>query len=162
MSNAAGRDAPRGNYGANHAAGTLGFETRWRPLVRAVLLLACPGLVACSSPAPAGDRVPVEGSALFAQACAKCHGSDGQGGLPTVADGPRPVDLTDAAWQRTRSDAELIATIRDGRGAMPPFADVLSDVQIHALAAHVRALARPSPPAVKGDGVQQSVAGAGR
>ena len=107
------------------------------------MLLVCSGFVACSRPAPAGERVVVDGSALFAQACAKCHGTDGKGGLPSVPNGPRPVDLTAVEWQRTRSDAELITAIRNGRGAMPPFGDVLSEPQVSALAAHVRALARP-------------------
>jgi mono/diheme cytochrome c family protein len=60
-----------------------------------------------------------------------------------AANGPRPIDLTTADWQRSRTDAELVAAIREGRGAMPPFADVLSDEQVKALAAHVRTLKRP-------------------
>jgi len=35
---------------------------------------------------------------------------------------------------------ELTAAIRDGRGAMPPFNDVLSGGEIAALAAYVRQL----------------------
>ena len=100
------------------------------------------GAAACSRSAPAAERSAPDGRALFAQACAKCHDADGTGGLPTVANGPRPVDLTAADWQRTRTDEELIFTIRNGRGAMPPFADVLTGDQIVALAAHVRSLKR--------------------
>ena len=85
----------------------------------------------------------VDGKALFAQACAKCHAEDGTGGLPMVANGPRPIDLTSAEWQRSRSDAEVLTAIRTGRGAMPPFDGVLTAEQIAALASHVRALKRP-------------------
>lgn len=85
----------------------------------------------------------MDGAALFAQACAKCHSADGTGGLPIVANGPRPVDLTSAEWQRSRSDADLTAAIRTGRGAMPPFEGVLTAEQISALASHVRTLKRP-------------------
>ena len=56
--------------------------------------------------------------------------------------GPRPADLTAAEWQRSRSDHEVIAAIRSGRGAMPPFEGVLTGEQIAALAAHVRTLKR--------------------
>lgn len=57
-----------------------------------------------------------------------------------VANGPRPVNLRDPAWQASRTDAELVAAIRDGRGAMPPFSDLLTRDQITALAAYVRSL----------------------
>jgi mono/diheme cytochrome c family protein len=60
-----------------------------------------------------------------------------------VADGPRPIDLTAGDWQRSRSDQELVAAIRNGRGAMPPFGDVLTNEQINALGAYVRTLKRP-------------------
>ena len=61
--------------------------------------------------------------------------------------GPRPVDFRSADWQRSRSDTELTAAILDGRGAMPPFNDVLSGDEIAALAAYVRRLgALPETP----------------
>jgi mono/diheme cytochrome c family protein len=97
----------------------------------------------CSRPSPGAERVPVDAKALFAQACAKCHAADGTGGLPMAANGPRPTDLTSTDWQRSRSDAELIEAIRSGRGAMPPFADVLTADQIAALSTYVRSLKRP-------------------
>jgi mono/diheme cytochrome c family protein len=60
-----------------------------------------------------------------------------------VPNGPRPVDLTSADWQGSRSDSEVAAAIRDGRGAMPPFKDVLTTDQITALASYLRTLKRP-------------------
>jgi mono/diheme cytochrome c family protein len=119
-----------------------GSITRRHRFVRAVALAICTASGACSRSAPAAERVPVDAPALFAQACARCHGADGTGGLPTVANGPRPADLTAAAWQQTRSDTDLTAAIRNGRGAMPPFEDVLTGEQINALAAYVRTLKR--------------------
>jgi cytochrome c6 len=106
-------------------------------------LAVCTSAISCTGAAPAEERAPVDGAALFGQACAKCHGADGTGGLPSVANGPRPVDLTAATWHATRSDAEVITAIRDGRGAMPPFSGVLSADQIAALAAYVRSLKKP-------------------
>ena len=60
-----------------------------------------------------------------------------------AANGPRPIDLTAGDWQRSRSDQDLVAAIRNGRGAMPPFGDVLTNEQINALGAYVRTLKRP-------------------
>jgi mono/diheme cytochrome c family protein len=60
-----------------------------------------------------------------------------------AANGPRPIDLTATDWQQSRTDAEIAAAIRTGRGAMPPFLDVLTAAQIDALGRHVRALERP-------------------
>lgn len=98
---------------------------------------------ACSRPSPAAERVVIDAATVFAQACAKCHAADGSGGLPMAVNGPRPVDLTSSEWQRSRSDAEILAAIRNGRGAMPPFEGVLTTEQIHALTVHVRKLKRP-------------------
>jgi len=120
--------------GEHRAAATLG-------LTAAIIVTTLAG-AACSRSAPA-ERAAVDAKALFAQACAKCHAGDGSGGLPMVANGPRPIDLTSADWQRARTDAEVLAAIRTGRGAMPPFDGVLTVEQIAALGAHVRTLKRP-------------------
>ena len=60
-----------------------------------------------------------------------------------AVNGPRPTDLTAAEWQQSRADAEIAAAIRTGRGAMPPFNDVLSAEQADALTSYVRSLKRP-------------------
>ena len=120
-----------------------------RPSWRRLRLLACAlalpfGAAACAQPAPASQQAAdVDARQLFAQACAKCHGPDGTGGLAMATNGPRPIDLGNAAWQATRSDDEIVAAIRDGRGAMPPFTGVLTPQQVTALARHVRSLRRP-------------------
>jgi cytochrome c6 len=105
----------------------------------ALVMVAC--AAACSRPSPAA--APVDAPAVFAQACAKCHAADGTGGLPMAENGPRPIDLTAPEWHRSRSDAELVASIRSGRGAMPPFEGVLSVDEINALGSYVRTLKRP-------------------
>jgi mono/diheme cytochrome c family protein len=106
----------------------------------AVLSLAV--VSGCAQAAPASQETTrIDGRQLFAQACAKCHAADGSGGLPMAANGPRPIDLRDPGWQRTRTDEAIEAAIRDGRGAMPTFSGVLTPEQIRALARHVRSLA---------------------
>ena len=52
--------------------------------------------------------------------CSGCHGLGGHG------DGPRAEsigarDLASAAWQKSRSDDDIIKAIRSGRGRMPAF-----------------------------------------
>jgi mono/diheme cytochrome c family protein len=119
------------------------MPTPWKtPLAAIAALAACAGTGACSS-APAAERPPADPPALYAQACAKCHAGDGTGGLPMAVNGPRPIDLTAAEWQQSRSDAEIVAAIRTGRGAMPPFLDVLKADEIDALGRYVRSLKRP-------------------
>jgi cytochrome c6 len=122
---------------------TSSFGGRARRLVSAAALIAGAAVAACGGSAPAAKSNTVDAKALFAQACAKCHAEDGSGGLPTAANGPRPADLRSAEWQASRIDAELMAAIRTGRGAMPPFEDVLSADQIAALGAYVRSLKQP-------------------
>lgn len=112
----------------------------WRAgALRLALVVCTVSGAACARQAPAGERAaPVDAGQLFARACSKCHSADGTGGLPMATNGPRPVNLHDPAWQASRTDAEILSAIRDGRGAMPPFADVLKPEEIAALGAHVR------------------------
>ncbi len=112
-------------------------------VIRILTLAVCTGALGCSRPAANAEPPVVDAPALFAQACAKCHGADGRGGLEMAANGPRPIDLTAAAWQRARSDQDIVTALRSGRGAMPPFRDVLTAQQIDALASYVRTLGRP-------------------
>ncbi len=86
-----------------------------------------------TEPAPAQDAPQVSGSAeptvpgldavtiaAWQRACVTCHGSLGRGDGPQ---GPmvQARDLSDPAWQRAASDAEIVDAITKGRGRMPPF-----------------------------------------
>lgn len=116
----------------------------YRRAYSAGLLLGVALAAGCARSAPASqDASVVDAPRLFAQACAKCHAAGGSGGLAMATNGPRPIDLRDPEWQRNRTDSEIAAAIRDGRGAMPPFHDVLAPEQIAALARHVRTLRTP-------------------
>jgi mono/diheme cytochrome c family protein len=74
------------------------------------------------------------GQELYDQACAACHGEDGQGG-------EYEVDLTslDAFAERSLNDA--VAIIASGAGEMPAFGDVFDQSDQLALATFVRNLA---------------------
>jgi mono/diheme cytochrome c family protein len=111
--------------------------------IHVLVALAIAATAACARSSQASDAAPADDTqVLYDRACAKCHAADGSGGLPSVANGPKPIDLREAAWQQSRSDDDIARAIRDGRGAMPPFADVLTADQVSRLARHVRQLHR--------------------
>lgn len=113
-----------------------------RGALRLMLIVCTVASAACARPSPAGEQAVSrpDGPQMFARACSKCHASDGTGGLPMALNGPRPINFHDSVWQAARTDAEIVAAIRDGRGAMPPFGDVLKSDEIAALAVYVRSL----------------------
>jgi cytochrome c6 len=68
--------------------------------------------------------------------CALCHGENGKGKFKGAP------DFTDAAWQKTHTDAELMNDIKNGEKAMPAYKDKLNDEQIKSLVAYVRSFAK--------------------
>jgi mono/diheme cytochrome c family protein len=78
---------------------------------------------------------------LYANDCARCHGSDGRGETMMGRAYAAP-NFTDAGWWKKErpTDKRLTASIRDGRGEhrMPAFGEQLSKSDIAALAAFVR------------------------
>jgi cytochrome c6 len=83
-----------------------------------------------------------DGNALYATKCAICHGKDGRG-LPNWRSKGQP-DFTDAKWQKSRTDAQIADTTKNGKGKyMPAFkAKLLSDEEITAVVARVRAFGK--------------------
>lgn len=67
--------------------------------------------------------------------CAQCHGPIGKGDGPT---GPmvRAKDLTSPEWQAQVTDAQLAASIRNGKDRMPKFE--LPDAVVAGLIARIR------------------------
>jgi mono/diheme cytochrome c family protein len=75
---------------------------------------------------------------LFAEKCARCHGSDGRGRTVT-GDMLGVPDFTDENWWKgDRGDARLITSVTEGRDEMPPFGRKLTRREIAALVAYVR------------------------
>jgi high-affinity iron transporter len=95
--------------------------------------------------------IAAPGEGLYLQRCAACHGPTGaSNGVLTDALTRLPVELSSFAWQVERSDAQIAEAIRNGVAAtaMPASRD-LQDSDVHALVAHVRAMALddvPVPP----------------
>lgn len=88
---------------------------------------------AANAPA-AGD-----GAALYQSlGCAVCHGADGKGN-PQMKDIP---NFADAAWQKKTGDAAMSNVIKNGKPPMPAYKNRLTDEQIKALVAYIRAFAK--------------------
>ena len=80
--------------------------------------------------------------------CATCHGSNGRGSWRATIFLIRPGDLADHDAVSRLSDDYLFNIIKNGgatigKPGMPAFGYHLTDPEIRALAAHVRALSAP-------------------
>src|SRR5262249_4050650 len=76
---------------------------------------------------------------LYRQHCQKCHSLDGTG---SASRGPFPdiPDFTAASWQTRRTDAQIKASILDGKEPdLPAFSNKISEEQARGLVTHVRA-----------------------
>lgn len=74
--------------------------------------------------------------AFYQARCLVCHGPDGTG---RAANGARlgGRNLTDRRWLAKAEEADLIAAILKGRGAMPGFGRQLTEVEARRLLAEV-------------------------
>jgi cytochrome c oxidase cbb3-type subunit 3 len=82
----------------------------------------------------ASDSIRVaRGKEKFMQTCAACHGPDGKGNPALGA-----PNLTDKVWVYGGSEADIVATIQNGRnGQMPAWKGFLGEAKAHVLAAYV-------------------------
>lgn len=97
--------------------------------------------IAMQMPASAPSMQKLDATEIYSTNCLACHGVDGTGNSLRVAL-PTIPDMTNATWQKTRSDNDFITRIHDGKDPlMPAFKDKLSPAQIQALKEYVRAFA---------------------
>lgn len=101
--------------------------TRIVPLAIGMLLLACGS---ATTDGMNSDKSP--GQAVFNMNCTLCHGRDGKLGL----NGAKDLSIS------TLTKTEMVAMVRQGKGAMMPYKDVLSAKEIDAVVEHVRTLAK--------------------
>jgi mono/diheme cytochrome c family protein len=99
------------------------------------LLLASPAVLGA-----AAAKSPAEARALFETKCGPCHGKTGQPAPMFAKMGVRA--FVDAEWQKSRTDAELRASIEAGRPgtAMRSFKGELKPEELDALVRHIRTL----------------------
>ena len=92
----------------------------------------------------AGIALAADGTALWSQHCASCHGKDGSGST-TMGKKLGVKDYRDAKVQAAFSDGEVESAIKGGvkeggKEKMKAFKDKLSDEDVKALVAYVRSL----------------------
>ena len=131
----------------------------WRAVGLLLLLpaLACsrksraPGPAASTPPRPEASYELRLGRAVYVSYCQTCHGEAGAGdGFNAFNLDPRPRDLSDPAFQKTKTDAEFADTIRRGGAGvgmsalMPPWGHTLSARKIDAVVLYLRSLQKPT------------------
>jgi cytochrome c6 len=100
------------------------WRATWRLLCVAAFAMVCAAASAAS---------PDRGQDLYAKHCAHCHGATGRAVFPGTPDFKRtPVLL--------RPDAQLIASIRRGKGVMPAYDGLLRERELLDLVAYLRTL----------------------
>ncbi len=99
-------------------------------------------LVALLCSAAASAEVDAKTQRLWKAKCASCHGVGGKADTETGAKLKIP-DMTQASWQKERTDDRLRKSINEGvkkgNDGMDPYKDVLTPEQIDALIGQVRA-----------------------
>jgi len=98
--------------------------------------ISVPAAIRQELPAHSGKRMRAA-QELYHKLCVTCHGDNGRGQRSRSR--PKPPDFTSAAWQAERSNAELTASILNGRGdIMPAFDGRLNTGQAGDLVAFIR------------------------
>ena len=108
------------------------------------------------TPSPRPSGAPYElrlGRGTYVHYCQTCHGESGAGdGFNAFNLDPRPRDLSDPGFQKTKSDADLGDAIRRGGAGvglsplMPPWGHTLSSRQIDAVVLYLRSLSKAAAP----------------
>ncbi len=103
-------------------------------VVVGVMLAGCASEGVPEVPAAADgtrDEVLVTGRQIYVERCASCHGNNGSGG--------RGSKLSEGAMVRRYPDiAAQVAITAEGRRAMPPFKETLTEAEIEAVSRYTR------------------------
>jgi mono/diheme cytochrome c family protein len=88
------------------------------------------------------------GRDVFQQFCVSCHSGDGRGKAMRVAL-PSIPDFGAPDWPSRRSDAQLSASIMEGKGSgMPSFGGKLGEAQVRDVVAHIRSFSFAKGPPI--------------
>jgi len=115
-----------------------------------VFAAACQRQPSVPDSAPHASAYEMEiGKLTFQTYCAGCHGETVQGdGFNSFNLDPHPRDLSDPAFQKVKSNADLADAIRRGGGGvglsslMPPWGHTLDARQVNDVVLYVRSLRR--------------------
>jgi mono/diheme cytochrome c family protein len=103
----------------------------------ACLLVVLGAAAACQRGGDGPEQAAARAEQTFNTVCGRCHGADGKGGLaPEGVNAPR--NFRDSAFQASRTDEQLKQAIRLGKGAMPGFGNVFSEVDLQGLVRKIR------------------------
>lgn len=83
-----------------------------------------------------------EASDLWKAKCKSCHGEDGKA-KTKMGQKESIVDLTQPAWQKAQTDADIRETISEGsprNAKMKPYKEKLTSQQIDSLVGYIRTL----------------------
>jgi mono/diheme cytochrome c family protein len=93
------------------------------------------------APSRAVGAPVADGSVLYDGKCALCHGKDGAG-LPNWRSLGQP-DFTSAEWQKSHTDEQIAASIKNGKGKfMPGFKSKFSEEETGAVVQRIRAFGK--------------------
>jgi mono/diheme cytochrome c family protein len=96
-----------------------------------------------SGPYPEEWLSRIDAKKDYESLCVACHGKQGKGNGPAaVAFNPKPANFTKKKFQESKTDAELIESLTNGKGAMPPFGGQLTSEQIEAMVVYIRGLSK--------------------
>ncbi len=105
----------------------------------AMAFLLCAGAALCLF-----GQAARAGGAVLQQRCARCHDGDGTGRSSRDNFSEIP-NFRSHKWQTSRSDAQLLVSILDGKGThMPAYRGKVSDAEARQLVSTIRAL-DPTP-----------------
>jgi mono/diheme cytochrome c family protein len=93
--------------------------------------------------AAAGPGDVAEGQKIYQLRCTPCHGPQGKGDGPLGKSlNPPPRDHTNGSYMNSQTDEQLLNVIRNGKGAMPPWGNTLSEADMRNVLAYVRSLSK--------------------
>lgn len=138
------------------------------PLLSVVALLAVAPLTlqmpAAQEPAKAPAKSSEKAKMIFKRDCALCHNENGDGKTDIAKDmGLSMDDWTDPKTLASKSDEELLKTIRNGKDKMPAEdKGRANDEELKALVHYIRGLASAAPAAAPATPAAPAAPGAGR
>jgi cytochrome c6 len=113
------------------------------PTMKSLLLHTVAFVALTTSVALVANRAAAQdaaaGATVYKSKCATCHGPDGAG--TAMGKSLKVLDLRSSEVQ-SRSDAELIQVVSEGKNNMPGFKGNITDDEIQSVVKFVRTLAK--------------------
>jgi len=116
-------------HGGGHSHGMEGHDMSNMKMGGAGHWMAPAAAAAIQNPIKSSKASIATGSKLFQQYCAACHGANAEGdGMAGQALNPKPANLR--VMSGGHPDGDFAYKIREGRGAMPSWKNILKEEQV--------------------------------